>query len=225
MIVDIPQLRGKLQVFKDRQDAGQRLSEMLSDYKASSAIILAIPAGGVPVAACLAQQLNLTLDLAVVSKITLPFNTEAGFGAVAFDGTLRLNKQLLSQIALTKQQIQQRIEFTTEKVQSRLVKLRGDREMPNLSGKTIILIDDGIASGFTMRVAVEAIKNQKAKEIIIATPTAHQQSLQSLESEVKAIYCANVRAGFSFAVADAYQRWSDVDEKEVLEILKTFWGD
>ena len=225
MIVDLPELREKLRVFKDRQDAGFRLAKMLEAYNDSDAIVLAVPAGGVPVAAVVAEDLNLVLDVAVVSKITLPWNTEAGFGAVAFDGTVRLNERLLAGLGLTEEEIKQRIKATTSKVQRRLRELRGDRPMPELAEREVILVDDGIASGFTLRVAVEALKNKSANEIIIAVPTGHQESLKCLVDEVKAVYCANVRSGWSFAVADAYKRWSDVDQIEALEILKHFSCD
>ena len=225
MIVDLPELREKLGVFQDRQDAGFRLAKMLETYNDSDAIVLAVPVGGVPVAAVVAEDLNLVLDVTVVSKITLPWNTEAGFGAVAFDGTVRLNERLLAGLGLTEEEIEQRIKVTTSKVQRRLRELRGDRPMPELAERKVILVDDGVASGFTLRVAVEALKNKSANEIIIAVPTGHQESLKCLVDEVQAVYCANVRSGWSFAVADAYKRWSDVDQIEALEILKHFSCD
>jgi putative phosphoribosyl transferase len=222
MVVDLPELREKLGVFEDRNDAGLKLAEMLKDYKDSSAVVFAVPAGGVPVAAALAERLNLSLDVAVVSKITLPWNTEAGFGAVAFDGTVRLNNQMLGRIGLTEQQVRQRIKFTTTRVQKRFKELRGAEPMPDLSGGKVFLVDDGIASGFTFRVAVEALSNFGADEIIAAVPTGHAHALQAVAAQVQAVYCANVRGGWSFAVADAYQRWSDVDDADVLQILNHF---
>jgi predicted phosphoribosyltransferase len=224
MVVDLPELREKLGVFKDRQDAGIRLSEMLEAYRDSSAMVFAIPAGGVPVAATLAEKLNLSLDVAVVSKITLPWNTEAGFGAVAFDGTVRLNNQMLGQAGLSEEEVQRRIELTTTKVQRRFKELRGDEPMPNLAGRKVFLVDDGIASGFTFRVAVEALKKHGTDEIMAAVPTGHRQALQGIATQVEAVYCANVRGGWSFAVAGAYQRWSDVDEAQVLQVLRRFRG-
>jgi predicted phosphoribosyltransferase len=225
MIIDLPDLREKMRVFKDRQDAGGRLARMLEAYKDSNAIVLAIPAGGVPVAAVIAKYLNLSLDLAVVSKITLPWNTEAGFGAVAFDGTMRLNERMLCGLDLTEEDIEQRIKLTTNKVERRFRELRGNRPIPDLFERRVLLVDDGIASGFTLRVAVEALKNKSASEVIVAVPTGHRESLECLVDEVKTIYCANVRGGLSFAVADAYKRWSDIDDTEVLEILKSFGLD
>jgi predicted phosphoribosyltransferase len=222
MIVDVPELRERLGVFEDRQDAGAQLAGMLEAYRDSSAVVFAIPAGGVPVAAILAERLNLKLDVAVVSKITLPWNTEAGFGAVAFDGTVRLNEQMLGQLDLAEEEVQDRIKLTAKKVQRRVRELQGDRAMPELSGRKVLLVDDGVASGFTLKVAAEALGNRHADEIVVAVPTGHKQSLESLASEVEAVYCANVRGGWSFAVAGAYRNWCDVDEAQALAILNHF---
>jgi putative phosphoribosyl transferase len=211
-----------VRVFKDRYNAGSILAEMLTTDANSSAIVLALPAGGVPVATAIAEKLNLPIDVVVVSKITLPWNTETGFGAVAFDGTVRLNEQMLPGLGLTDEQVQHRIKLTAEKVARRVRKLRADTPPPDVSGRTVFLVDDGIASGITMQTAVEAVTKHGADRIIIAVPTAHRQSLTQLVSMVEAIYCANLRSGFSFAVADAYRNWYDVDETEAAEILQRF---
>ena len=99
-------------------------------------------------------------------------------------------------------------------------KLRKKQPFPALSGQSTIIVDDGLASGFTMRVAVEALKNAGADHIIVAVPTAHKESLDAIVSEVDAVFCPNIRSGLRYAVADAYERWSDVDESELLKILK-----
>jgi putative phosphoribosyl transferase len=109
----------------------------------------------------------------VVSKITLPWDTEAGYGAVAFDGTVRLNKDFLSHSGMTKRQIQKGIDQTTQKVLRRVKKFRGDRTLPDLAKHPAILVDDGLASGFTMLVAIEALRNSGAPNICIAVPTGH----------------------------------------------------
>ena len=218
-ILDLPQLRNRVRVFRDRADAGGVLVGMVGSYRDSDAIVLAIPAGGVPVAAVIAEHLNLPLDVAVTSKITLPWNSEAGYGAVAFDGTVILNEDLLSHLRLTEQQIRQGINRTLQKVQQRVDALRGERPFPELSGRPAILVDDGLASGFTMRTAVEALRKAQAERIVIAVPTGHRGAVQRLAQEVESIYCPNIRSGWTFAVADAYQYWSDVEEKEVEEIL------
>jgi len=195
---------------------------MMGSHQDSDAIVLAIPAGGVPVAAVIARELNLPLDVAVTSKVTLPWNSEAGYGAVAFDGTMILNEGLISHLRLTEQEIRQGINRTLQKVQQRLDALRGKRPFPELSGRPAILVDDGLASGFTMRTAVEALRKAQADRIVIAVPTGHQEAVQRLAQEVDAVYCPNIRSGWTFAVADAYQYWSDVGEKEVEEILSEF---
>jgi predicted phosphoribosyltransferase len=220
MIVEIRELRDKVRVFADREEGGKKLAEMLAAYKGSNALVFAIAAGGVPVGAVIAEHLSLSLDVAVVSKVTLPWNTEAGFGAVAFDGTTRLNRELIEQVGLEPEQVRCQVELTKAKVQKRLKELRGDRPLPDFSDRGVILVDDGIASGFTLGTAVEALKNRGTKEIVIASPTGHAESVEDLAKEVSTVYCANVRGEFSFAVADAYRRWYDVDESEVLEILK-----
>lgn len=217
--VDLPELRDRIAVFRDRGHAGAVLAKMLNEYSGSDALVMAIPAGGVPVATVVAEELGLPLDIAVVSKITLPWNTEAGYGAVAFDGTARLNHDLVARIGLSEAEIEEGIERTTAKVARRVKSLRGKRPLPDLSVCEVILVDDGLASGFTMRVAVEALRKRSAARIIVAVPTAHSHSVEKVAAEVESLYCANIRGGWSFAVADAYVHWSDVGEEEVAAIL------
>jgi predicted phosphoribosyltransferase len=173
------------------------------------------------VAVVIARELHLPLDIAVVSKITLPWNTEAGYGAVAFDGTVILNEELLSRLNLSDQEIQTGIKKTEQKVSRRGTMLRGARPSPDFK-RRLILVDDGLASGFTLRVAIKALRRNGAANLILAVPTAHSESVQSILEEVEAIYCPNLRSGLSFAVADAYERWSDLDEEEVVRILQDF---
>jgi putative phosphoribosyl transferase len=222
MLIEIPNLRNKVHIFNDREDAGIRLSQMLASFANSPAAVLAMFAGGVPVAAPVAEKLNLPLYISIVSKIILPRNTEAGFGAVAFDGTVQLNEKMLASLGLTDEQIQQQISITKKKIAGRVRKFEKNTPPAELSGRKVILVDDGIASGITMQTAVEAVSKSGAGEIIIAVPTAHEESLKILLSKAAAIYCANVRTGFNFAVADAYKHWSDVDEAEAAQILLRF---
>jgi predicted phosphoribosyltransferase len=183
---------------------------------------MAIPAGGVPVGAAVAKKLDMELDLAVVSKALLPWNTEAGFGAVAFDGLIKLNETMVKQSGLSDEQIEKQVSAAKQKVQRRMRDLRGKRNLPNLEGRTVFLVDDGIASGFTMLVGAEAIRAHQPGELIIAVPTAHGESLDRLEPVVDKIYCPNIRTGMSFAVASAYEKWYDLTETETAEIIKRF---
>ena len=216
-VFEIPELRDRTGVFADRAEAGRTLAGMLEQYRDSDALVLAIPAGGVPVAAEVARELGLELDVAVVSKITLPWNTEAGYGAVAFDGSVSLNRALIASAGLTPQQVDRGIAQTTEKVRRRVRELRGDRPLPDVTGRTVILVDDGLASGYTMRVAADAVRG--AGRVIVAIPTAHADSIGRVLEAVDAVYCCNIRGGYSFAVASAYRHWYDVGLDEVRRIL------
>jgi putative phosphoribosyl transferase len=218
-VVDLPDLRDQVGVFRNRNHAGEILAGMLEVYSDSDAMVMAIPAGGVPVGKVLAEKLSLPFDLAVVNKITLPWNTEVGYGAVAFDGSVRLNNDLVARLGLTDEEIQQGISKTSAKVTHRVKNLRGEQALPDLSASQIILVDDGLASGFTMYVAVEAVQKAGTTSITVAVPTGHQRSVVSIAGEVDTLYCANMRGGYHFAVADAYLRWSDVGEKEVVSLL------
>jgi predicted phosphoribosyltransferase len=213
-------LRNRVGVFRDRDHAGILLGEMLAPYPLESGIVLGIPAGGVPVGRALAHRLGLPLDVAVVSKITLPWNTEAGYGAVAFDGTDMLNKALVGQLSLSEDQIQDGIRKTRAKVARRSEKFRGSRPFPRLKGRPVVLVDDGLASGFTMRTALEALRNVGAENLIVAVPTAHDQAVADVAGLAEAVFCVNIRKGGRFAVAEAYQDWCDVSEDEVLDLLR-----
>ncbi len=219
-VYDLLSLREKTHVFENRIHAGEVLSGMLDKFENSDALILAIPAGGVPIAAIMAERLVLQMDVAVVSKITLPWNTEAGYGAVAFDGTTRLNEPLVKGLGLKRPVVEDGIRKTTRKVERRIHLLRGEKTVPVFSGRTVILVDDGLASGFTMRVAVEAVKKHDPEKIIVASPTGHLESIGTIAQTVQTLYCANIRSGVSFAVADAYRIWTDVSEDDVIKILK-----
>jgi predicted phosphoribosyltransferase len=219
-VYDLAQLRDRQNVFRDRIHAGQVLAKMLESSGHKNRIVLGIPAGGVPVGTVVATCLNQTFDVAVVSKITLPWNTEVGYGAIAFDGTQKLNKSMLSRFDLSQAQIQKGIEKTAAKVSHRVAKLRGEKPFPELSQRKVIVVDDGLASGFTMRVALAALRKSGAEHIIVAVPTGHEQTVAQLAEMVETLYCPNIRGGWHFAVADAYEKWSDVTEAEVLKLLK-----
>jgi putative phosphoribosyl transferase len=224
MIIENPELREKTAVFKDRAQAGSALAAMLKEYDGTDAIVLAIPAGGVPVAAVIAKELKLPLAVAVVSKITFPWNTEAGFGAVAFDGTIQLNEKLVQMVEMNKVAREIQIDKTRRKVKARVERFAAVVRIGDLKKKTAILVDDGIASGFTIKVAAAAVLGKGVARVIIAAPTGHRQALEELASVVEAVYCTNVRGGYSFAVASAYKNWHDVTEDEAIEILRRIKG-
>ena len=218
-ILDDPALRNRTYVFADRAAAGRRLAEMLRDYQGRPLRLFAIPAGGVPVAAEIARALAVPLDLVIVRKIQLPWTKEAGFGALDPDGTPLFNEMLLSRMPLTPEQIAEQVAKTQANLKEREDRLRGGRPYPELAGTTTIIVDDGLASGYTMRAAVGFLKGKGAGELIVAVPTALDRTAQALLPLVDLLVCPNLRGGLSFAVAEAYENWYDVDQKEVLDVL------
>jgi putative phosphoribosyl transferase len=221
-VFDLTEMRNRGRVFRDRTQAGTVLADMLEPHRGTGTLVLAIPAGGVPVAAEIATRLGLALDLAVVSKITLPWNTESGYGAVAFDGTVRLNQDLIAALDLPEALVQEGIARTREKVARRVRQLCGDRHLPDLTRRAVILVDDGLASGFTMHTAVEALHHLAAGKVIVAVPTGHAEAVARIAALVDSLYCPNIRQGMGFAVADAYEHWTDVSEATVAAIMQSF---
>ena len=219
-VIEMAELRDRVAVFRDREHAGEILAGMLARYEGSRAILFAVPAGGVPVAAVMAERLRLRLEVAVVSKITMPWNTEAGYGAVAFDGSVLFNEGILARIGLTEAQIEQGRRATLEKVQRRLRKFRGDRPLPDLEATKAILVDDGLASGFTMLAAIGALRRLGGRDVIVAVPTAGASAVERVAPAVESLYCANIRGGMSFAVASAYELWEDVEEQDAVNLFR-----
>jgi putative phosphoribosyl transferase len=217
---DDPNLRDRTYVFADRTAAGERLAEMLQDFRDQPFRLFAIPAGGVPVAAAVARAFAAPLDLVIVRKIQLPWTTEAGFGAVDPEGAPLFNEPLLGRLSLTPEQIETQIAKTLANLKEREAHLRGGRPYPDLTGETALIVDDGLASGYTMRAAVRFLKGKRAARLVVAVPTASERTAQAILSLVDLLVCPNIRGGLSFAVADAYKNWYDVEEPEVLDILK-----
>ncbi|AMV71703.1 phosphoribosyltransferase [Desulfuromonas carbonis] len=216
---DLPELRQRTGVFTDRRQAGERLGELLAAQGLVEPLLLAIPAGGVPVAAAIAGRQGWPLRAAVVSKVLLPWDSEAGYGAVAWDGEVLLNQELLPRLGLAEAEIAAGVAATREKVARRLRELGGAREWPELAGRAAVLVDDGLASGFTLLAAVAALRRAGAGQLVVAVPTAHFDAVQRVAQEVDLLCCANLRGGFFFAVAAAYRAWSDVSEAEAQRLL------
>ena len=217
-------LHNRIHVFADRAAAGKVLAEMLAEYRMDRGLVLAIPAGGVPVAAVIARLLGLPLDVAVTSKITLPWNTESGYGAVAFDGSVKINDDYVTHYRLTDKDVESGTNEAKTKVERRLKLLRMDRPFPVLKERPVIVVDDGLASGITLKTAITALRNQGAKQLIVAIPTGHVEAVQAIANKVDQVYCANIRGGLQYAVADAYEHWTDVEEAEVINILRAWSG-
>lgn len=219
-IVENSAYRDRTSVFRDRVEAGKVLADALKEYAGNpDVIVLAVPAGGVPVGRMIAKELVVPMDVIVARKIQIPWSPEAGFGAAAWDGKFILNEELVKQLHLTEAEMEQAVAETKRNVDERFRKFRGNKRFPNLVGKIVILVDDGLASGYTMLVAVRSVKEKAPKKIVVAVPTASRGAIELLVPEVDEIVCPNIRSGESFAVAESYENWYDLTDEEVLELL------
>lgn len=203
--------------FRDRSAAGRSVAAMLGKYR-DDAIVLAIPAGGVPVALQVAKALSLPLQVIPVSKVLFPWTTEGGFGAVAFDASVWIDDAAVENFGLKPEQIDKAVADARAKVERR--RARFCRSEVDPGDKTVILVDDGIAAGSTMRTAIAALRKHGAKKIVVAVPTAHDRSLDALRTLADEIVCADIRGGTHFAVADAYEEWRDLTDEEIEAMLK-----
>jgi predicted phosphoribosyltransferase len=160
------------------------------------------------------------MDLIIVRKIQIPYNPEAGFGAMGPDGEIILNEILLDQLRLTEDEIKIQIKKTMDVIKKRDQLFRKERPFSSLKGKIAIIVDDGLASGFTMLAAIKFIKKKVPRKIVIAVPTASERTVDFILPEIDELMCLNVRRRFPFAVADAYKNWYDLTDEEVLDTIK-----
>ncbi len=167
-----------------------------------------------------ARELPVPMDVVVVRKVQIPWNPEAGFGAVTWDGEIVLNEGLVGHLGLTGKMIEESVLRTRKVIEERIRMFREERPMPDLGGKIVLLVDDGLASGFTMLAAARSVRKREPEKIVIAVPTASLGAINLLKTEVDEIVCLNIRTGPVFAVADAYKDWYDLSDEEVIEVLQ-----
>ncbi len=220
ILIEDRMLRDRRPVFNDRTEAGGLLAARLSRYRGSDAVVLAIPAGGVPVAVEIAAALGLSMDLIVVRKIQVPYNTEVGFGAMDPEGGILFNEQLLRELALPPDVVGQQVEKTRRVIEERIRVFRGGRPFPSLENKIVILVDDGLATGYTLRIAARYLVKKHPARTVAAVPTGARFTAEEMRSEVDELLCLNVRSGHPYAVAEAYREWHDVGEEEVLTAIR-----
>jgi predicted phosphoribosyltransferase len=216
-------LRNKTRVFADRFDAGRIVADMLApEYKGHpNLMVLGIPMGGIPLASEIAKKLACPMDLVIVRKIQVPGNTESGFGAMTEEGDIFFNNSLILRLGLNSAQIKAQSAKVKTELEQRSKTLRHGRPFPDIQGKTVLLVDDGLASGFTMKASIHLCKKRKAAKTIVAVPTAPLRTVEELDDVFSAdIFCANIREGMYFAVADAYKNWHDLTETEILHLLE-----
>ena len=207
-------------VFRDRRDAGQKLAAKLSAYTdRPDVVILALPRGGVPVGYEVARALDAPLDLFLVRKLGVPGQEELAMGAIAAGGVRVLNRDVVQMLNISNDVIDRVAAAEARELERRERLYRGDRPVLDLRGKTAILVDDGLATGSTMRAAIAALRQMRPASIVVAVPAASPETCEEFRKEVDDIICAFTPHPF-YAVGLWYEDFSQTTDEEVRTLLK-----
>lgn len=206
--------------FTDRKQAGKKLANELQKYKnRDKVVVLGLPRGGVPVAYQVAKELNAHLDVFVVQKIGVPTHPELAMGAIASGGVKVTNENVIRQAGVSEEQIEEVVQEEKQELERREKLYRGSRPDIDLEGKTVILVDDGMATGASMRAALKALKKHNPEKVIIAVPTAPKDSCEEFRSKVDKMICLQTPTPF-WGVGGSYQDFSQTTNQEVRELLE-----
>jgi len=205
--------------FKSREDAAKKLARELLKYWDKNPVVLAIPRGGVVIGYEVAKILNAPLDLIIPRKIGAPNDPELAIGAVTEDGTTILNQQLVGELGISEEYIESEKKKQIQEIRRRINVYRGDAAALNLEGKIIILVDDGIATGSTMKAAIHSIRKKKPSSIVAAAPVGPPDTVEELKKEVDELICLIVYEPF-FAIGQFYDDFDQVTDEEVIMLLK-----
>lgn len=206
-------------MFKNRNDAGIQLSLKLKNYRdRKDVLVLALPRGGVVTGYEIARYLNLPLDVLIVRKIGFPGQPELGIGAVSETGIVVFNEIILNSYNVPQEYIEKEISRQKEEISRRIKIYRQGKELPQLEGKVIILVDDGIATGATMKAAIATLKKEKLKKLVIALPVAPPEVAKEMKEMADEFICLATPAGFT-AVGAYYEDFTQVSDEEVQELL------
>lgn len=203
-------------IFRDRKDAGMRLASRLEKYRGVDALVLAIPRGGVEVGCIVAEHLRAQFSLLVTRKLPFPDNQEAGFGAIAEDGSVFIFED--AAMWVSSEAIERIVDEQSGEIRRRVQVLRGGRPLPEIEGRTVILVDDGLAMGSTMRASIMLCRKRDAGRIVVAVPVAGREVAEEVSRIVDELVVLEIPARF-MAVAQVYMNWYDVPDEEVLEII------
>lgn len=210
--------------FNDRSDAGRQLALIARDFleqwavTRDSVLVLALPRGGIPVGFEIAQALGVPLDVFVVRKLGTPGHEELAMGAIASGGARVINKEVIQAFGISPAQIEQTTAREGQELKRREELYRGHRSPPEVRGKTILLVDDGLATGYTMRAAIAALKQERPKHVIVAVPVAARSTCEQLEKEADAAVCLYTPFDF-MAVGQWYQNFTQTSDEEVRRLL------
>ena len=207
-------------IFRDRIDGGDQLAKVLEQYKnLENGLVIGLPRGGVPVAYQVSESLNLPLDIVCPRKIGAPHNPEFAIGAITETGEGIFNHHVIAQLGVSKEYIKSEVEAQKQEAQKRLNAYRKGRSVRELKGKTIIIVDDGLATGSTMKAAIQSIKAEGAKRIIVAVPVSPTDTATEIKSMVDEFICLCTPASF-YAVGQFYENFSQTTDEEVIELLR-----
>ncbi|KFA89085.1 phosphoribosyltransferase [Archangium violaceum] len=204
--------------FRDRTDAGRQLADLLTEYGGQSPRVLGLPRGGIPVAYEVARKLGAPLDVWVVRKVGAPGQPELGLGAVAEGGALFLDREMMRSLGVSETEVMQTAERESQEVMARIARFRGGHPAPDIAGRTVILVDDGVATGGTVRAAIRALRTRRPRAIVLAVPVGAVESLDSLRPEVDDLVCVHP-AGFMSSVGEYYDDFRQTSDEEVQAVL------
>ena len=207
------------QRFRNRTDAGRQLAEKLAAYtNRPGVLVLALPRGGVPVGFEVARALGAPLDVFLVRKLGVPGYEELAMGAVATGGVRVLNDEIVRGLGISEHEIDAAAARELQELARRQRLYRGDRPLPDVAGRTVILVDDGLATGATMRAAIQALRQQQPARIVVAVPTASPDTCEALKAEADDVVCAMTPEPF-LAVGHWYEDFTQTTDDEVRELL------
>lgn len=204
--------------FKDRREAGRHLAEALKEYKTDRPIVLALPRGGVPVGYEVALALDAPLDVEIARKLGAPGNPEFGIGAVAASGVRVLNEEAIRMLDVSPEEIDEIAAREAAEVQRRLKHYRQDRPPPDIEGRTVIMVDDGLATGVTSRAAIEEVRMREPGWLVLAVPVGAAETVKALAPAVDDLVCLEAPEHF-LAVGYWYDDFSQTTDEEVLDLL------
>lgn len=208
-------------MFKDRKQAGHKLAQEIKNKRITDGVVMAIPRGGVVPAAIIGKELNLPVDLIIPRKIGAPFNTEMALGAVTQDGTVIYDKSIMIRLGLREEDLQDEVEEQIKEIKRRMTSYRGSKKYPDYSGKEIILVDDGIATGSTVMAAIKSLYRLfSPKRLILAVPVAPPEVIAKLKREVDDIVCLLEPELFN-SVGEFYDDFDQVEDNEVIKLLNS----
>lgn len=210
--------------FVDRRDAGERLAEALESLRAERPIVVALPRGGVPVAAAVARRLDAPLEILAVRKLGAPGNPELGVGAVAEDEVGVLDPDSATRVGMTQAILDETIAREARELRRRVERYRDGRAALSLAGRTVILVDDGLATGMTDLAAVRAARKRGAATIVVAVPVGSREAIELLEREADRVVCLLAPERL-YGVGMWYRDFAPVDDAEVLELLARAAGE